>query len=289
MPSRSSPLLIALGVLLLLGWQSLFQVRETQVAIRTEFGKIVGAGYGPGLHAKWPLVNQIRRFEKRIITQRYEGETFLTSENKALIVDFYVKWRVKDASQFFRSANGNVDFASSRLGDNVKDGIKGVVAKRTLQEIVVTERTAFAGDMFSRASEAVKELGVELIDVRVQRIDLPDEVSGSVYQRMQESFRARGNQLRAEGSAAAERIRAGADRQRTELLAGAQRDAQRLRGEGDAAAARISSQAYGKSPEFYAFYRSLQAYRNSMAREGDVWVVTPEGEFFKYLESSGRN
>jgi modulator of FtsH protease HflC len=288
MPTRAPGLGFFLGALLLIAWQSLFQVDETQVAIRTEFGKIVQTGYGPGLHMKWPFINQVRRFERRIITQRYEGETFLTSENKALIVDFYVKWRVKEASQYFRTTNGNPDFASSRLGDNVKDGIKGVVARRTLQEIVITERTAFTGDMFTRASEAVNELGVELIDVRVQRIDLPDEVSGSVYQRMQESFRARGNQLRAEGSADAERIRAEADRKRTELLANAQRTAQQLRGEGDATAARISSQAYGKSPEFYSFYRSLQAYRNSMARDGDVWVIAPDGEFFKYLNSSGR-
>ncbi len=178
---------------------------ETEVAIRMRFGEIVGSGYGPGLHLKMPLgIDNIRRFERRIITQRYEGETFLTSENKALIVDFYVKWRVKDPSAYYRTTNGNSDIASQRLGDNVKDGIKGVVARRTLQEIVITERTAFTGDMFSRASESGNELGIELIDVRVQRIDLPDEVSGSVYQRMQDSFRARGNQLRAEGSADAE-------------------------------------------------------------------------------------
>ena len=288
MNSRAPSLLFGLLVVLAVAWGSLFQVSETEVAIRMRFGEIVGTGYGPGLHVKVPLIDNIRRFERRIITQRYEGETFLTSENKALIVDFYVKWRVKDPSTYYHTTNGSSEFASSRLGDNVKDGIKGVVARRTLQEIVITERTAFTGDMFSRASEAVNELGIELIDVRVQRIDLPDEVSGSVYQRMQESFRARGNQLRAEGSAEAERIRASADRQRTELLANAQRDSQRLRGEGDALASRIYSQAYGKSPEFYAFYRSLQAYRSALARDGDVWVVTPESEFFKYLNSSGR-
>jgi modulator of FtsH protease HflC len=275
------------GVMLV--WQSLFQVRETETAIRMQFGKIVDSDYAPGLHLKLPLwIDNVRRFERRIVTERYPGETFLTSENKALIVDFYVKWRVRDAAQYYRATNGNTDFASSRLGDNVKDGIKGVVARRTLQEIVITERTVFTGDMFSRASDAAKELGLELIDVRVQRIDLPDEVSGSVYQRMQESFRARGNQLRAEGSGEAERIRAEADRKRTEILANAQRDAQRLRGEGDALAGRVYAQAYGKSPEFYQFYRSLQAYRSSLAREGDVWVVTPEGEFFKYLNSPGR-
>jgi modulator of FtsH protease HflC len=289
MPTRAPSLLFVLAALFVLVWGSLFQVSETEVAIRMRFGEIVGAGYAPGLHLKMPLgIDNIRRFERRIITQRYEGETFLTSENKALIVDFYVKWRVKDPAAYYRTTNGDPERASQRLGDNVKDGIKGVVARRTLQEIVITERTAFTGDMFTRASESGNELGVELIDVRVQRIDLPDEVSGSVYQRMQEGFRARGNLLRGEGSAERDRIMAEADRQRTEMIAAAQRDSQRLRGEGDAAASRISAQAYGKSPEFYSFYRSLQAYRSSLAREGDVWVVTPDGDFFKYLESSGR-
>ena len=285
---RATPYIFGGIVLALIAFTSMFQVKETQVAIRTQFGEIQGVQYQPGLHLKWPFVDQVVKFEKRVVTQNYMGETFLTSENKGLIVDFYVKWRIKDVGHYYRTSGGNEDTAGSRLGEIVKDGIKGVVAKRTLQEIVIAERTAFTGDMFGRASEAVKELGIELVDVRVQRIDLPDEVSGSVYQRMQESFRALGNRLRAEGSAEAERIRAEADRKRTELLANAQRDAQRLRGEGDAAAGRIYAGAYGKSPEFYAFYRSLQAYRNALGKEGDVWVVQPEGEFFKYLNSSGR-
>jgi len=288
MPSALKPIAIVVGLLALLASQTLFQVRETEVAIRTKFGEIVGSSYGPGLHMKVPLINQIRRFERRIVTQSYQGETFLTAENKGLIADFYIKWRIKDVALYYRATNGIEETAGSRLGDIVKDGIKGVVARRTLQEIVVAERAAFTGDMFVRASESVKDLGVELIDVRIQRIDLPDEVSGSVYQRMQESFRALGNRLRAEGSAEAERIRAESDRKRTELLAGAQRDAQRLRGEGDETASRIYAGAYGKSPEFYAFYRSLQAYRNALVKEGDIWVVTPDGEFYKYLNSSGR-
>ena len=286
---RATPAIIAVGVVALLSLTTMFQVKETEVAIRTQFGEIQGEQYGPGLHFKWPFVDQIVKFERRIVTQNYQGETFLTSENKGLIVDFYVKWRIKDVGHYYRTSGGIEDVAGSRLSEIVKDGIKSVVAKRTLQEIVVAERTAFTGDMFGRASAAVKELGIELVDVRVQRIDLPDEVSGSVYQRMQESFRALGNRLRAEGSAEAERIRAEADRKRTELLATAQRDAQLLRGEGDASAARIYTAAYGKSPEFYGFYRSLQAYRNSLGREGDVWVIAPEGEFFKYLNSSGRH
>jgi membrane protease subunit HflC len=282
------PVVIGVLVLAVLALGSLFQVRETQVAMRTQFGEIRGQQYGPGLHFKWPLVDQVVKFEQRVVTQNYQGETFLTSENKGLIVDFYVKWRIKDVGHYYRTSGGVEEIAGSRLGEIVKDGIKSVVAKRTLQEIVIAERAAFTGDMFGRASESVKELGIELVDVRVQRIDLPDEVSGSVYQRMQESFRALGNRLRAEGSAEAERIRAESDRQRTELLARTQRDAQLLRGEGDVLAGRIYSAAYGKSPEFYGFYRSLQAYRNALGREGDVMVVQPEGEFFKYLNSAGR-
>jgi membrane protease subunit HflC len=289
MGRRIAPIVLLLGVLLLVATTAAFQVKETQVALRTRFGEIVGAQYGPGLHFKTPFIDRILHFERRIVMQNYTGETFLTSENKGLIVDFYVKWRIRDVAQYYRATGGIEEAASQRLGDIVKDGIKGVVARRTLQEIVVAERAAFTGDMFSSASESVKDLGVELIDVRIQRIDLPDEVSGSVYQRMQESFRALANKLRAEGAADAERIRAEADRERTEILATAQRDAQRVRGEGDAAAGRIYSEAFGKSPEFYAFYRSLQAYRSSLVREGDVWVVTPEGEFFRYLNSaSGR-
>ena len=288
MSARATPLLIGLIAAVLVSFASMFQVNETQVAIRTRFGEIQGGNYGPGLHLKLPIVEKIVKFERRIVTQNYTGETFLTAENKGLIVDFYVKWRIADVGHYYRTTAGIEDIAGSRLGEIVKDGIKSVVARRTLQEIVVAERAAFTGDMFGRASESVKELGIELIDVRVQRIDLPEEVSGSVYQRMQESFRALGNRLRAEGSSDAERIRAEADRKRTELLAQAQRDAQRLRGEGDATASRIYSAAYGKSPEFYGFYRSLQAYRSSLAREGDVWVVTPDGEFFKYLDSNGK-
>jgi membrane protease subunit HflC len=288
MLGRATPWAIAAGVVALLCLSSLFQVKETQVAIRTQWGEIQGSNYGPGLHMKWPFVDQIVKFERRIVTQNYQGETFLTAENKGLIVDFYVKWRVLDVAHYYRTSGGSEDAAGSRLGEIVKDGIKSVVAKRTLQEIVIAERAAFTGDMFGRASESVKEMGIELVDVRVQRIDLPDEVSGSVYQRMQESFRALANRLRAEGSAQAERIRAEAERKRTETLATAQRDAQRLRAEGDAVAARIYSNAYSRSPEFYSFFRSLQAYRNSLGREGDVMVVSPDGDFFKYLNAPAK-
>lgn len=287
MSSRGFSLLIAAGIVAMLALLCVFTVDEAQVAIRTQFGEIVGNNYGPGLHFKTPI-DKIHRFERRIVTQPYTGETFLTSENKGLIVDFYVKWRVADVGEYYKTTQGDEDIAGSRLGEIVKDGIKGVVAQRTLQEIVIAERAAFKGEMFERASKSAQQLGINLVDVRVQRIDLPDEVSGSVYQRMQESFRALANRLRAEGSAEAERIRAEADRKRTETLATAGQQAQTISGEGEATAAAIHARAYNKAPEFYGFYRSLQAYRNSLGKEGDVMVVSPEGEFFKYLNSSGK-
>jgi membrane protease subunit HflC len=287
MERRLLPLVFAALAALLLMTLSLFTVSETQLAIRTQFGAIVGAGYKPGLHMRWPI-DRVVKFERRIVTQNYQSETFLTSENKGLIVDFYIKWQVEDAGNYFRATGGSEEAAGLRLAEIVKDGIKAVVAQRTLQEIVTAERAAFTGDMYGRASASVKELGISLVDVRVQRIDLVDEVSGSVYQRMQESFNAEAKKLRAEGGAEAEKIRAEADRQRTEVLSSAARDAQRIRGEGDAEAAVIYARAYGRNPEFANFYRSLQAYRNSIGREGDVLVVEPEGDFFKYLRSSSR-
>jgi membrane protease subunit HflC len=287
MSSRGFSILVGVGIVTVLAFMCTFTVDEAQVAIRTQFGEIVGNNYGPGLHFKTPI-DVIHRFERRIVTQPYTGETFLTSENKGLIVDFYVKWKVADVGEYYKTTQGDEEIAGSRLGEIVKDGIKGVVAQRTLQEIVIAERAAFKGEMFERASKSAQQLGINLIDVRVQRIDLPDEVSGSVYQRMQESFRALANRLRAEGSAEAERIRAEADRKRTETLATAGQQAQTISGEGEATAAAIHARAYNKAPEFYGFYRSLQAYRNSLGKEGDVMVVAPDGEFFKYLNSSGK-
>lgn len=286
---RRFPVIVAVAILLVTGFASLFTVTETQLAIRQQFGAIVGNDYPPGLHVRWPFIDNVVKFERRIVTQNYQSETFLTSENKGLIVDFYIKWRIADPANYFRATQGSEESAGLRLAEVVKDGIKAVVAQRTLAQIVSAERSAFTGDMFERASAtSAKELGIQLVDVRVQRIDLVDEVSGSVYQRMQESFNVRAKQLRAEGSGEAEKIRAEADRQRTEILANAARDAQRLRGEGDGAAAAIYARAYGKSPEFAAFYQSLQAYRDSIGREGDVLVISPDDDFYKYLRSPAR-
>ncbi len=264
----------------------MFNVSETQLAIKFRFGEIVKSNYTPGLHALTPFVNQVKKFEKRIITQSHPAESFLTNEGKILNVDFYVKWRIVDVAAYYRSTGGSEDNAARRLGEIVKDSLKSIITRLSIQQIVASERAAVTGDLFRYAGRAVQQLGVELIDVRIRRIDLPDEVTDSVYQRMNQSFKAQAAKLRAEGRATAETTRAQAERERTEILSAAERDSERIRGQGDAHAAEIYAQAYAKNPEFYSFYRSLEAYRNALGNGDDVLVLSPDGEFFRYLKKS---
>jgi modulator of FtsH protease HflC len=288
MPARVAPI-VALVVVLIAAMTSMFTITEAQVAIRTEFGAIMGLDYSPGLHWKWPW-DQVVKFDRRILSLSYTGETFLTNDNRGLIVDFYVKWKVNNASRYFQATGGREDLAGERIAEIVKDGIKSVVAQRTLEQIVSAERAAVTGDMIGQAGRNVSNLGIDLVDVRVQRIDLPDDVSTRVYESMKQNFVKIASKLRAEGQSASVRIRAAAERSRTEILADAERDALRVRGDGDAVATQTYSKAYSKDPEFYAFYRSLQAYERSLGKDGDLLVVTPDGEFFKYLKdpSSGK-
>jgi membrane protease subunit HflC len=283
MSSRAFVPIIIIGIVVLIGAMSVFTVAESQLAIRTEFSAIVGSDYAPGLHFKWPW-DQVMKFDGRILSQSYTGETFLTNDNRGLIVDFYVKWRIRNAAKFWESAGGAEDKAADRLAAIVKDGLKGVVAERTLPEIVTAERAAVTSDMFGQASRNIASFGVDLVDVRVQRIDLPDEVSSRVYEQMKQNFQKSANLKRAEGLSESQRIRSTAERQQTEIVANAERDALRVQGEADAEAAQTYARAYSKDPEFYAFYRSLQAYDRSLGKSGDLLVVTPDGEFFKYLK-----
>jgi membrane protease subunit HflC len=281
MSGRVAPIVV-LVMLLITAMTSLFTITEAQVAIRTEFGAIVGLDYSPGLHWKWPW-DQVVKFDRRVLSLSYTGETFLTNDNRGLIVDFYVKWKVDNASRYFQTTGGSEDLAGQRIAEIVKDGIKGVVAQRTLEEIVRADRAAVTEDMIKQARLNVSNLGINLVDVRVQRIDLPDDVSTRVYESMKQNFVKIASKLRAEGQSASVRIRAAAERSRTEILADAERDALRVRGDGDAVAAQTYAKAYSKDPEFYALYRSLQAYERSLGKDGDLLVVTPDGEFFKYL------
>jgi membrane protease subunit HflC len=289
MAQRSVLAVITIGVLAIVASMTAFTVNESQLAIKFKLGEIVRTDYKPGLHFLVPLFNNVRKFDKRILTEDYPVEQFLTSEGKILRINFFVKWRISDVSQYYRStAGGNEEVAARRLGEIVKDGLKGVIARRTIQQVVAAERSEFLGEVLKIAGTNVGGLGMSMVDVRVKSIELPEEVSESVFNRMRQDFARQAAQLRAEGSAISEQTRAEADRQRTEILANAYRDAEKVRGDGDAAAADIYAKAYGRNPEFYAFYRGLQAYRRSLGKQGDVLVIAPDGEFFKYLKDSGR-
>jgi membrane protease subunit HflC len=285
MSSRLFPWFFVVAGLLLFVAFSLFSVSETEYAIRTRFGAIIDTRYRPGLHLKWPW-DMVTKFDRRILSQSYTGETFLTNDGRGLVVDFYVKWRVKDPATYYTAAAGSESIAEQRLAAIVKDGIKSVVAQRTLQQIVSAERAAVTGQMFGQASRNAEGLGVDLVDVRVQRIDLPDEVAARVYESMKQSFAKTASRLRAEGQQESATIRATAERQRTVILADAERDGLRIRGEGDAAAAQTYARAFSRDPEFYAFYRSLQAYERSLGKDTDLLVLTPDGEFFQYLKQA---
>ena len=283
---RHLPLYLVLGAILITAGLSMFTVSVTEFAIRKEFGRIVSAHYAPGLHYKWPW-DSVTKFDNRLLSQTFTGETFLTNDGRGLIVDFYIKWKVKDPVLYYTASTGTEEVAAARLASSVKDGIKTVVAQRPLQQIVSAERAAVTGEMLGEASAKAAALGVDLVDVRVQRIDLPDEVAARVYESMKQNFAKTANQFRAEGQKASTGIRAAAERQRTVILAEAERDALHTRGEGDAVATQTYARAYGKNPEFYAFWRSMRAYEQAIGREGDLLVVTPDGEFFKYLKDAG--
>jgi membrane protease subunit HflC len=284
MSPRTNLLLVFAVLAVLLGRMSVFTVDEREHALKFRFGEIVKADYEPGLHFKIPFVNTIAKYPDRILNYEESEERFLTGEKKNLIVDYFITWRVTDPAQYYRSVSGDELFAEQRLSAIIREGIKAEFGRRTVQEVVSAERSQLMANMLVQASDRAPQLGIDVVDVRVKRIELSDEVSGSVFSRMQqERFRV-ATQLRAEGSEESERIRADADRQRTVILSEAYRDAERIRGEGDARASEIYASAYSQNPEFYSFYRSMQAYRASLGRQQDVLVLSPNSEFFQFLQ-----
>jgi len=266
------------GVLL-----SLFTVDEREYAIKLQFGEIIRTDYEPGLHVKIPFVNNVIKYDDRILTRNNPNEKFLTQEKKNLEVDFYVKWRITDPGQYYRSVGGDELIATNRLIEIIKDGIRSEFAKRTVQEVVTADRREIMDDMMEKATLTASELGIEVVDVRVKRLDLPDEVSDSVFNRMRQERARTAAQLRAEGAEEAERIRSSADKDRTVLLAEAYRQSEEIRGLGDAESAAIYAAAYERDPEFYAFHRSMEAYRRSLGGDGDIFVLAPDSEYFRYL------
>jgi len=278
--------LIAAVALILIVRASVFTVSEGQLAIESIGGEIVDANFQPGLHFRVPLVNEVSKFDKRIITQLYPSERFLTREQEQLNVDFYVKWRIDNLRRFYEATGGTEDVANARLGETIKDSIKTVVTQRTLQQVITADRAEFTGAMMKNAGPAAEQLGVQLVDVRITKIDLPQQVRDSVFDRMRATFKAQAAKLRAEGVETSERTRAEANKQQTQILADAARQAGQIRGEGDASASEVYARSYTKDAEFYSFYRSMESYRESVGTQSDILVVAPDSAYFKYFKQS---
>jgi membrane protease subunit HflC len=287
MSNKSLIALIVCVVLAVVAWNSLFIVSQTERAVMLQFGRVVQPNIQPGLHVKIPVMNQVRKFDGRLLTLDAPTQRFLTLEKKAVMVDAYAKWRVKDAEVFYTATSGLKQIADERLSRRLESGLRDQFGKRTLHEAVSGERDALMADITASLNAmASKELGIEVIDVRVKTIDLPKEVNRSVFERMSTEREREAREHRAKGNELGEGIRADADRQRRVLLAEAYRESEEARGDGDAQASAIYSKAYGQDQEFYAFYRSLRAYRESFASKSDVMVLDPSSDFFRYLEKS---
>ncbi len=265
---------------------TVFYVDQRELAVKFRFGEIMETDFEPGLHFKIPIVNNVQFFPRRILTINNPQELFLTFEKKNLFVDFFVKWRIIDPVQFYTSTGGIQRVANDRLSEIIKDAIVTEFGKRSVQEAISVERVALVRDMLATATATAQGLGVELIDVRVKQVEFPDDVRNSVYQQMREERARVAAERRAQGQEIAEQKRSTADKERTIILADAYKQGQMLRGAGDARAAEIYANAYNKDPEFYAFYRSIDAYRNSMGKSGDILVLDPNNEFFRYLNQS---
>ncbi len=276
-------ILLLIAVLAIVAGNSAFVVRENERAVLLQFGRVLRSDFGPGLHWKLPLLQNVRKFERRIVTLDKEPQRYLTSERKDVLVDFFVKWRILDVAKFYTASSGDERLAESRLDSTTRNALGKEIVKRTLQEVVSDQRSELMVELGENISEAVKELGIEVVDLRVMRIDLPDEVSQKVFDRMTSERKAVANRLRSQGTEAAEKTRANAERDAQIAMAEAQRDAQELRGAGDAESARIYADAFNRDAEFYAFWRSLEAYRASFTEPGSVLVLDPKSEFFQYF------
>lgn len=285
MGNRSFTVVILLLGALVLAFNSLYIVRETERAVLLKFGEVVDPDISVGLHIKTPFVHMVRKFDRRILTLDAPTQRFLTIEKKPLDVDFYAKWRVIDTQKFYTATNGEEARAEGLLAQRINTGLRNKFGERTFHEVVSGERDLLMTDLTRDLNEiTTSEFGIQLVDVRVKRIDLPSQVSQSVFDRMKSEREREAREHRSTGRELAEKIRATADRQRTVIGANAYRDAQVLRGEGDALAARTYAAAYNVDPEFYAFVRSLEAYRASFSNKGDLLVVDSESEFFRYLK-----
>jgi len=265
---------------------SAFTINERELAIKLQVGEVVKADYEPGLHFKIPFYQTIRKFPKRIMTINERPERIFTAERLAMDVDFFVKWRIIDTVNFYISTGGSFRVANDRISEIIKNAIVTEFGKRTVKEAISVERAELMRDMLATATTTAKGLGVELVDVRVKQVEFPDDVRNSVYQQMREERGRIAAERRAQGMEVSEEKKSTADKERTIILANANKDSQIIRGEGDAKAAEIYANAYNQNPEFYTFYRSIDAYRNSIGNANDIMVIDPDNEFFQYLNKS---
>ncbi len=275
--------LIVLAVLALVAANGLFVVNETERAVLLQFGKVVRSDFEPGLHFKLPMFQDVKKYERRIVTLDKEPQRYLTSEKKDVLVDFFVKWRLNDVAKFYTSTGGDEALAEARLESSVRNALGKEIITRKVRDVVSDQRSGVMNAISKQLNAAVDELGIEVIDVRVMRIDLPEEVSQPVFDRMSAERKSVANRLRSEGTEASLGIRARADQTQRITIAEAERDASLIRGEGDAEAAKIYAAAYQKDPEFYAFHRSLEAYRSTFANGDAVLVLDPKSEYFQYF------
>ncbi len=279
-------ILVLLVVAAIIASMSIFTVDERERAINLQLGEVVRSDYEPGLHFKLPLIQEILKFDKRIQNMDSDPQLYLTNEKKNLKVDSFVKWRIADVVRFYTSTGGSPSRASNRLAAVIQKGLKDEFGKRTIQQVVSGERTEIMDKLRLSAANQADELGIDIIDVRLKRIDLPEEVSASVYARMAAEREQVAKKFRSEGEEQGKRIRAEADREREVILAEAQRDAQKIKGDGDARATEIYADAFGQDTEFYSLYRSLDAYRNTFNNPSDVLLVEPNTQFFKYFKGA---
>lgn len=285
---KSQIVLAIIVVLFLLVSSSLYVVDQRQKAIVFQLGEVVSVIESPGLYFKIPMVQNVRFFDSRILTMdAEEPDRFITSEKKNVLVDLFVKWRIVDVKQYYISVRGDETLARVRLAQTVNSSLRDEFGNRTVHEVVSGQRDKIMEIMRQKADADARNIGVEVVDVRLKRVDLPKEVSESVYRRMEAERKRVANELRSTGFADSEKIRSNADRQREVILAKAYRDAQKTKGEGDAKATRIYAEAFQKNPEFYSFYRSLEAYKQSFQNKSDMMVLEPNSEFFKYLKNPG--
>ena len=283
---KLSRILVSIIVLLILLSLSTFTVDQREFALVFRLGEIVSVKKEPGLFFKTPIVENVKFFDKRILT--YESEQpdrFITSEKKNVLVDSYIKWRIMDPSKYYVSVNGDERQAERRITQTVNDGLRAEFGKRTIQEVVSGQRSEIMGILQERADSESRLIGVEILDVRLRRVDLPEEVSQSVYQRMNAERKSVANELRSQGFADSEKIRAVAEKERDIIITEAYKDAQKIKGEGDASASRIYADAFSKNQDFYDFFRSLEAYRKSFKGKDDILVLDPNSDFFKFLKS----